>query len=85
MMNVPHVHQVHLFYRATLLDLNFAAGIESLEVQLFSEATIPWDDIAFPTVSLTLELFFNDLRKVKEGGNFGFHAQDILKPMRTDY
>jgi ADP-ribose pyrophosphatase YjhB (NUDIX family) len=83
MMNVPHVHQVHLFYRATLLDLNYLAGIESLEVQLFSEATIPWDEIAFPTVSLTLELFFKDMHKVREGGHFGFHAQDILKPMQA--
>ncbi|MEB0136228.1 NUDIX hydrolase [Actimicrobium sp. CCC2.4] len=83
MMNVPHVHQVHLFYRATLLDLDYVAGIESLEVQLFSEATIPWDDIAFPTVGLTLVLFFADLRKVREGGQFGFHARDILKPMQA--
>ena len=39
-LNVPHVHQVHLFYRATLLDLNYAAGVESLAVQLFSEKEI---------------------------------------------
>ena len=30
LINVAHVHQVHLFYRARLLDLDFAAGIESL-------------------------------------------------------
>ena len=82
MLNVPHVHQVHLFYRATLLDLDYAAGIESLDVQLFSEATMPWNDIAFQTVGDTLRLFFADLRKVREGATFGFHAQDILKPMR---
>ena len=54
LLNVPHVHQVHLFYRAQLLDLDFAAGIESLEVKLFAEHEIPWDDIAFPTVAHTL-------------------------------
>src|SRR5271156_3753211 len=32
LLNVPHVDQVHLFYRATLLDLNYLAGAESLEV-----------------------------------------------------
>ncbi len=83
MLNVPHVHQVHMFYRATLLDLDYAAGIESLEVKMFSEAEIPWDDIAFPTVSHTLKYFFADLAKTREGGSFGFHAHDIHKPMRT--
>lgn len=82
LLNVPHVHQVHMFYRATLLNLDFCAGIESLEVQLFSEENIPWKELAFPTVSHTLKLFFSDLAKVKNGGAFGFHSLDILKSMR---
>jgi ADP-ribose pyrophosphatase YjhB (NUDIX family) len=82
LLNVPHVHQVHMFYRATLLDLDYAPGIESLEVKLFSEADIPWDDIAFLTVGHTLKLFFEDLAKVKAGGTYGFHSHDIMKPMR---
>ena len=82
LINVPHVHQVHLFYRATLLDLDYQAGIESLEVKLFAEADIPWSDIAFPTVSETLKLFFADLHLVKNGGSFEFHAHDITKPMQ---
>ncbi|MFZ6870929.1 NUDIX hydrolase [Undibacterium sp. Di27W] len=81
-LNVPHVHQVHLFYRATLLDLNYAAGVESLEVGLFSEEQIPWDDIAFPTINHTLKFFFEDLAKVKSGGRFQMHEHDIFKPMR---
>ena len=83
LLNVPHVHQVHLFYRATLLDLNYKAGIESLEVKLFTEADIPWNDIAFPTVAHTLKFFFSDLKKIKEGGMYDFHTHDIVKPMRA--
>ena len=83
LVNVPHVHQVHMFYRATLLDLDFAAGIESLEVKLFAHNEIPWDDIAFPTVAHTLEFFFADHGKVLEGGSYGVHALDIFKPMRA--
>jgi ADP-ribose pyrophosphatase YjhB (NUDIX family) len=84
LLNVPHVHQVHLFYRATLLDLDYAAGIESLEVGLFTENEIPWDEIAFPTVDITLRAFFADIRKIRqEGGQFNLHAQDIFKPMRA--
>lgn len=82
LMNVPHVHQVHLFYRAHLLDLDFSAGVESLEVKLFREDEIPWDDIAFPTVSQTLRLFFDDLKAHRSGQPFGVHSRDIRKRMR---
>ncbi|MBC3868962.1 NUDIX hydrolase [Undibacterium oligocarboniphilum] len=81
-LNVPHVHQVHLFYRATLLDLDFQAGTESLEVQLFSEQEIPWDEIAFPTISHTLKFFFADIVAIRHGGQFNLHAHDIMHPMR---
>jgi ADP-ribose pyrophosphatase YjhB (NUDIX family) len=83
MLNVPHVHQVHLFYRATLLDLDFKAGIESLEVKLFPRSEIPWDDIAFPTVAHTLKFFLADWSKIKEGGSYEFHTHDIFKPIQN--
>jgi ADP-ribose pyrophosphatase YjhB (NUDIX family) len=82
LLNVAHVHQVHLFYLAKLLDLDYAAGIESLDVQLFAEHEIPWDDLAFPTIRTTLELFFADRRRVREGGSYGVHTRDITRPMR---
>jgi ADP-ribose pyrophosphatase YjhB (NUDIX family) len=82
LLNVAHVHQVHLFYLARLLDLDFAPGIESLEVELFSEEDIPWDDLAFPTIRTTLELFFADRVLQREtGAPIGFHTQDIVRPM----
>ncbi len=82
LINVPHVHQVHLFYLAELLDLDYAAGTESLEVALFREEEIPWSDIAFPTVEYTLRAYFSDLAKVRTGdGGFGLHTDDIRKRM----
>lgn len=80
LLNVPHVHQVHMFYRATLLDLNYAAGIESLEVKMFAADEIPWDEIAFQTVSRTLKFFLADHAARKQGNDYGFHTCDILKP-----
>jgi 8-oxo-dGTP pyrophosphatase MutT (NUDIX family) len=78
-----HVHQVHMFYLATLLDLDYLAGVESLEVKLFSEAEIPWDEIAFPTISHTLRFLFEDLARMRNGeGDFRFHTRDITRPMR---
>jgi len=82
LLSVPHVDQVHLFYRAILINLDFAAGLESLEVKMFTEAEIPWHDLAFHTVSETLKLLFSDMEKVKRGDAYGFHARDIVKPTR---
>ncbi|NNG22711.1 NUDIX hydrolase [Telluria aromaticivorans] len=81
LLNVAHVHQVHLFYLARLRSLDFAPGEESLEVQMFTQDEIPWDDLAFPTVRNTLELFFADRVKIREGGSYGFHSRDIVRPM----
>jgi ADP-ribose pyrophosphatase YjhB (NUDIX family) len=74
LISVPYVNQVHLFYRARLLDLDFRAGEESLEVALYEEAAIPWQDIAFRTVAATLRHWFAD----RASGRFGFHAEDIV-------
>jgi ADP-ribose pyrophosphatase YjhB (NUDIX family) len=78
LLNVAQVHQVHLFYLAELKHLGFAPGVESLDVQMFTEAQIPWDDLAFPTIRKTLELFFADR------GNYGFHSHDIVRSMRLN-
>jgi ADP-ribose pyrophosphatase YjhB (NUDIX family) len=72
-LDVPHVDQVHLFYLATLLDLDFAAGPESLEVRLFHEHEIPWASIAFRTIIATLRFYFHDRRH----GTIGLHTGDI--------
>jgi len=82
LLNVAHVHQVHMFYLAELKDLDFAPGEESLDVKLYTEEEIPWDDLAFPTIHDTLKLFFADRQKMREGGSYGFHELDITRPMR---
>ena len=71
---VPHVDQVHIFYRARLLDRAFAPGAETLEVALFGESEIPWKEIAFRTVSAALRHFYADRRT----GAKGFHTGEIL-------
>lgn len=78
LISVAHIHQVHVFYRARLLDTDFAPGDESLEVRLFSEADIPWEEIAFRTVSLSLRRFFAD----RAAGCFQFHTEDLPPPVR---
>ena len=72
-LNVVRVGQVHLFYRARMLDTHLDPGPETIEARLFREDEIPWDELAFRTVRQTLELFFEDRRK----GHFGVHVADI--------
>lgn len=59
-VNVVHAEQVHIMFRASLLAEEFAAGDESLEVGLFHEHEIPWQEIAFPSVRFSLERFLED-------------------------
>ena len=73
LLNVVRVGQVHFFYLAQLLSDRFDPGFETQEAKLFSEAEIPWDEIAFKTVKVTLERYFED----RLGGHFGFHQVDI--------
>jgi len=63
--SLPHVNQVYIMYRAKLLDESFEPGIESLEVQLFDEKDIPWDELAFRTIHYTLKYFFEDRKRGK--------------------
>ncbi|GAP38272.1 NUDIX hydrolase [Piscinibacter sakaiensis] len=73
LLNVTRVSQVHLYYRARLLDLDFAPGPETIEARLFGEDEIPWEELAFRTVRATLEHYFADRRR----GQFGIHCADI--------
>jgi ADP-ribose pyrophosphatase YjhB (NUDIX family) len=72
-MNVVRVGQVHFFYRARLTSDVFDPGHETMEARLFSEQDIPWDEIAFRTVRLTLQCFFADMKTQ----NFVLHQVDI--------
>lgn len=76
--SLPHIDQVYMFYRGRLLDLDFGPGAESLEVRLFSEAEIPWAELAFVAVSNTLRHYFEDRRQ----GRFGVHHGRIDRPQR---
>ena len=63
MVNVLHVHQVHVFFRARLIGDEFGVGEESLESTLYEERDIPWDQIAFPSTEFALRKFLDDRAK----------------------
>ncbi len=73
LFSLPHISQVYAFFRARMVEERFSAGEESLEVRLFREDEIPWDEISFETVYRALRLFFEDRRN----GGFEFRMEDI--------
>jgi ADP-ribose pyrophosphatase YjhB (NUDIX family) len=79
LFSLPDIDQVYLLFRARLLDLDFAAGEESLEVGLFRESEIPWEQLAFRTVESTLRLYFEDARR----GEFKLRIGNIHHRPRT--
>jgi len=75
LFNLPHIDQIYLMFRSRLLNLEFAPGPESLDVRLFKEQEIPWDELAFPVVRETLRLYFCD----RADGGFALHSGDIVR------
>jgi ADP-ribose pyrophosphatase YjhB (NUDIX family) len=73
LFNIPHISQVYIMFRAKMLDPQFGPGAESLEVELFDENDIPWDNLAFPVIKQTLIRYYHD----KSSGQFGLHVDDI--------
>lgn len=55
---VRKISQVQMFYKARLLSPEISSGPESLEVGLFKKSEIPWKELAFLSVSHSLEHFF---------------------------
>lgn len=53
--NLPIISQVHMIYRARMLNPTHGAGLESLEVGLFAWDDIPWGELAYPNVAWSLQ------------------------------
>lgn len=62
-INLPHISQIYVMFRARLVDLDYGPGPESLEVRLFREDEIPWEEIAFRTIGRTLRSYFLDRKQ----------------------
>ncbi|HEX4872612.1 MAG TPA: NUDIX hydrolase [Nevskiaceae bacterium] len=75
-INVPYVSQVYMVHRGRLRSLHHAPTPESIETRLVSEAEIPWDRIAFPTVWHSLRHFLAD----RAAGAFRIHSFTLRRP-----
>ncbi len=75
LFNIVFVDQVYLMFRAQVLTGEFGPTSESMEVQLFREKEIPWDEIAFEVIRQTLVDFFQD----REKNAYPFKVKDITQ------
>lgn len=73
LFDLARINQVHIFFRGEVHQGNFGVGEESLESALFSEAEIPWEELAFPTVYQTLKHYFSD----RQTNQFPIRFMDI--------
>jgi ADP-ribose pyrophosphatase YjhB (NUDIX family) len=76
--NICHINQIYLIFRARLADKHFGAGHESLEARLVDITEIPWNELAFPVISHTLEKYVDGRRQ----RCFTFHIEDIRVRMK---
>jgi len=79
MFDIPQINQLYVFYRAELAEPIFGPSSESSEVELFSEAEIPWGELAFPVIELCLDHYLKD----RETGNFSVKREDIKRPWKS--
>ena len=71
---VRHISQVQMLFRARLLDPHVEAGPESEEVALVAWDALPWDELAFPSVSTALRLWDEDRRS----GRHRVHTGSVI-------
>jgi len=74
LFNILFVDQIYFMFRAKLLTLDFGPTGESTEVRLFRESEIPWDEIAFEVIRMTLVDYFED----RKTGAYDFYVKDLV-------
>ena len=74
--DIPVIGQSYILFRATLAEpFSFSPGKESLETALFAPSDIPFQQLAFSSVAISLRHFVEDL----EHGTFHLHHGVIHK------
>ena len=73
--SIPQINQVYMMFRGHLETDDYHSGTESLDVRLFEEHEIPWDELAFPVVKLTLERYYKDVKT----SHFPVYVENITR------
>jgi ADP-ribose/FAD diphosphatase len=75
--DIVGIGQSYLLFRARLAPPHSFSAVapETLEARLFALDELPWDEMAFSSVSLALQRYLAD----RQRGEFGFHSGSIVK------
>ena len=73
--SVANGQQVYVSFRATLREPVFAPGPEAMEVALFAESELPWDELAYPGIRNAVENFYREMASGEFGIYLGEYGQ----------
>jgi ADP-ribose pyrophosphatase YjhB (NUDIX family) len=79
--NLSFIGQVYLIFLSRIVNLDFRAGYESLDVRLLEEHEIAWEELAFPVIREVLQRYFKDASI----GTFNFHIGSITPEMNQEF
>jgi len=60
LVSLPHINQVYMMFRGEMSSEYAKPGLETLETQLYKKNQIPWENLAFDVIKITLNYFFED-------------------------
>jgi ADP-ribose pyrophosphatase YjhB (NUDIX family) len=79
------INEVYVAFRTTLNDTHqLNPGAEVSEAGLFSEAQLPWDELAFPDVIEQVRCFYRELHQGQFGIHLGEYRHDSQHVVRVD-
>ena len=87
-LDIPHIGQAYVLFHARFRRPGYGAGPESLEVEMVPLEAIPWEEIAFPVIRLSLELYVEDRRRAQPHVHHGIVRKNaaLATPyMHTSY
>lgn len=74
--DLPHTAQVYLHFLGEMKTPEFSPGPESLEVRLFEEEEIPWEELAFSSTVFALQKYFKDRETLEKSAYLGQKSYD---------
>ena len=75
-IDIPQVDQVHVYFLAQALGPELDPGPETIEARWYTFDEIPWDNLAFKSVSTTLRHYLRD----RQTGQFPTHHYSLGTP-----
>ena len=77
--DVLHAAQVHVTFRARMLEASYGVGLESLQVGLYELSAIPWEQLAFPSITFALRCYVED----RQAGREQLHFNSVQRPLSS--